>query len=237
MSPRINSLEPEAPPPRVKTEVRTIVGWPTETVHVFHGNGGAEPEALPRVILIFVPGNPGCIGWYTPLLVELVTKFGSGFAARGVSYAGHSGLDDLTDVQQWQNNTSSTERDSAIPWTIEGQVLHKIAFIDAVLSDWKDLREKYEQKNPGSSTAPMSSPRFIFLAHSIGAHMVQRLCILRPDILQQTDLLVHLMPYIRMKAPRFQQKFLNLGAGTPNRRRIKMAIPFLRASNPNCSVM
>jgi hypothetical protein len=207
-------MEPESLSPRVKTDVRTIIGWPTETVHVFHSNRGAELEELPSVILVFVPGNPGCIGWYTPLLIELVTKLGSGFAARGLSYAGHSGSDDLTNVEQWYNNKSS-ERDSAIPWTIEGQVRHKIAFIDTVLSEWNDLREKREQKKPVSSSS-LTLPRFVFLAHSIGAHMVQRVCILRPDILQHTDLVVQLMPYIRMKAHRFQQKLLNLGASYPN---------------------
>jgi hypothetical protein len=213
---RGNSWEPEALPPRVKADVRTIIGWPTETVHVFHDNAGAELGELPSVILVFVPGNPGCVGWYTPLLVDLVTKLGSGFAARGLSYAGHSGSDELTNVEQWHNNNNlSMERDSAIPWTIEGQVRHKISFLDTVLSEWKDLREQHEQKNSVSSKSP-SLPRFVFLAHSIGAHMVSRVCILRPDILQQTDLLVQLMPYMRMKAHRFQQKLLNLGASYPN---------------------
>ena len=83
--------------PSVREEVIDIASWPTDTVAVEYihldtttTTTTTSPQKPPHTILIFVPGNPGCIGWYTPNLIELVTRFGHGFAARGASYASHS---------------------------------------------------------------------------------------------------------------------------------------------------
>jgi hypothetical protein len=60
------------------------------------------------------------------------------------------------------------------------------------------------------------TPRFVFVSHSIGAHLVQRLCVMREDILERTDLLVHLMPFIRFDPCQAHKKtILSTVAGEP----------------------
>ena len=49
----------------------------------------------PHTLVIFIPGNPGVVHWYTDSLIEIVQRLGRGFAARGVSYAGHGVGEDV----------------------------------------------------------------------------------------------------------------------------------------------
>lgn len=185
--------------PRIETQVRSILGWPTETVLIdYCGHEDAH------TVLCFVPGNPGCVGWYIPFLEQLVTKLGVGFAACGVSYAGHGGTPDQRNVEQWEHDDKS-DRNTRIPWTVNGQIDHKIAWLDMILKEF-----------PRNSSEEEDTPRIVFITHSIGAHMVQRLCILRPDILQRTCLIIHLMPFMRMNAPQPQQWFLSRVAQSPS---------------------
>ena len=172
----------------------TILGWPTDTVSVQHDND------KPHTLLIFVPGNPGCIGWYTLNLVELVTRLGRGYGARGISYAGHGLNDRITNVEKW---LGSKDRDTTVPWTVDGQIKHKIAYMEMLMSELKDRHHS-------------DNFEFIFLGHSIGNHMIQRMLLLRPDILRRTKLFLQLMPFTRMKAPKFMDKLLNGGAGSPH---------------------
>lgn len=192
-------------PPDVKEKAISILGWPTDVVSVDYcsrdspSNTSDWPRPdFPRTVLIFIPGNPGCIGWYTPNLVELVTRLGQGFAARGLSYAGHGTNEEIIDVQRWIH---SKERDTNIPWTVNGQIRHKVAYMDMLMSEFQDQGD--------------DQPQFIFVSHSIGSHMVQRLLILRPDILERTVMNVQLMPFTRMDAPRLKQILLDLGASSP----------------------
>jgi pimeloyl-ACP methyl ester carboxylesterase len=194
-------------PTEVKEKVLSVLGWPTDVVSVDYcsrdspSNTSDWPQPdFPRTVLIFVPGNPGCIGWYTPNLVELVTRLGLGFAARGISYAGHGTDEEITDVQRWIH---SKERDTNIPWTVNGQIRHKVAYLDMLISEFRDQGDE------------QNLPHFIFLSHSIGSHMVQRLLVLRPDILERTVMNVQLMPFTRMDAPRLKQTLLDLAASSP----------------------
>ena len=164
---------------KVRTQVQDILNYPTETVSIdyygfAHDNkDGTEMTIPPHTILLFVPGNPGCIQWYIQLLYGLVSSLGIGFAARGVSYAGHGVSDAIANVQQYDtdesNNTS--ERDTRIPWTVDGQMDHKMEWIDMIIHE---LKNEFPRQEP---------PRFIFLTHSIGAHLVQRLLVIRSDVL------------------------------------------------------
>ena len=192
----------------VREEVTSILGWPTDTVAVDFVKQSSAPSRSPRIdcphtIIIFIPGNPGCVGWYTRNLLEIVQRLGQGFAARGISYAGHSADESMTNVEA---RLKSGEYDGSIPWTIDGQILHKNAYVDHVLAEYRSLKGDKRK----------SLPRFIFMAHSIGCHMVERLCVLRPDILSQTVGLIHLMPFIRMKPLPLQAFPLNLGAASPD---------------------
>jgi len=156
------------------------------------------------------------MGWYTDLIFSLVDRLGLGFAARGLSYAGHGINSKIANVERWEHNEipsdSSGEnyRDVRIPWSVDGQIKHKIAWMDQVEVEMELLRRKRLASKTKSTSS--TSPRYIFISHSIGAHMVQRLSILRPDILEKTILQIHLMPYIRTDAPQPQQGQLSVAA-------------------------
>ena len=175
---------------RVRKSVQTICGWPTDAFAIdYDDNAGQsqEPdlrrrEASPHTVLLFIPGNPGCCSWYQNLLLQAVKRLGHGYAVRAISYAGHGVGANIVGSESGLDNDG---RSNAIVWTIDGQVEHKIQWIDGLLATDFDGRGKSDL------------PRFIFVSHSIGAHLVQRLCVIREDILERTDLLVHLMPFIR----------------------------------------
>ena len=138
----------------------------------------------------------GCIGWYIPILVDLIQKLGSGFAARGASYAGHSGNEKLVSYTTDNNDhddkgsTSNDEnRDVSIAWTVDGQIEHKCSYINHILSEIKSRRKS-------ESSSSSSRPKIIFLSHSIGSHMVERILLLRPDILYIELLVLYILCHI-----------------------------------------
>lgn len=133
--------------------------------------------------------------------MHLVENLGPGFIAKGISYAGHGVTDDITDVH------NNEHVDSSIPFTIYGQVQHKIAYLDMI--SFEISKSKRQNKSF------VKSHRFIFLSHSIGSHMVNHLLMLRPDILHRTTMVIHLMPYTRMKAPTQKQIILNAVSSSP----------------------
>ncbi len=163
----------------VEEQIVTLAGWATDVVCI------DDPKSTPHTLIVFVPGNPGCIGWYTSHLLELVQRLPEGVAARGASYAGHS------------PHTLPQGSDISISWTVNGQIQHKCAFLDWILSEFETW------------------PRLIFMSHSIGSHMVERLLLLRPDVLRQTRGVIHLMPFTRMKASLWDQSRLDWGAARP----------------------
>jgi hypothetical protein len=138
--------------------------------------------------------------------VELIRRLGDGFAARAASYASHSANQALVTNHNIHNFDN---RDSSVAWTVDGQVEHKICYIDYVLSEIESSPREKSESNL------RSGPKILFLAHSIGAHMVERLLMLRPDILCRTLGVLHLMPYIRMKSFPSKQNLLDFGAASP----------------------
>mmetsp|Transcript_3297 Transcript_3297/g.6407 ORF Transcript_3297/g.6407 Transcript_3297/m.6407 type:complete len:375 (+) Transcript_3297:82-1206(+) len=216
--------------------VRTICGWPTDTVSIdykyddkaAHARGNdactsstdvdacaSTTDIRPHTVLLFVPGNPGCIGWYTKLLVEAVRRLGRGYAARGISYAGH-GVGESIVGSETCNDADG--RDNKISWTVDGQVEHKIEWIDMLSEDFG---------------GGMPMPRFIFVSHSIGSHLVQKICCFRLDILQRSDLFLHLMPFIRFDPyPPSKKTVLSTVARSPD-----AAVRFLWAASKVASTV
>ena len=238
---------------QVDEDVITLLGWPTDVVKI-------QPSSPPRTpappcydnprhnthsimtdpphttILFFVPGNPGCIGWYISTLSSLVHRMNSQdrssstgttenagvVVAYGVSYAGHSPHPDRTRVTPTAASTTTTtttdepprsppqRRPLQVAWTIEGQVQHKIAFYDHVMKEYTTTTTT-PQNHPSTTRAsaqPSPLPRIIWISHSIGGHMVERILLLRKDILRQTQGVIHLMPFIRMKTLRQSDQYL-----------------------------
>lgn len=181
------------------TKIQTkILGWPTDTISIdFH-----SCSQVPHTVLIFIPGNPGQCDWYITDLVHLVARLGQGFAARAVSHAGHSIQDGIVNVEDFvQRNDLS---DPAVLWTVDGQVLHKCSYMDQVLSELDKGRPNDEKKC-----------QLILMGHSFGCYVLQRMCVLRPDLLHRTINILYLMPFIRMNADWFNQAKLNYGASSP----------------------
>lgn len=210
---------------QIKTEIRSVLGWPSNTFSIdfsrtlpttspdeessvvsnhpprndVPGVVAAAVVVPPHTVLVFVPGNPGLIEWYIPSFADIVGRLGPGFAARGVSNAGH-GVSEA-ELEAYSDGTIST---TFIPWTIDGQVLHKSAYMDLLEDDFRQLSSISGDNNNGSATnQELVMPRYIFVSHSIGAHFTQRLCMLRPDLLmrQRILLLLHVTPFVCMKVP------------------------------------
>ena len=200
----------------VTEDVMTILDWPTDVVSIDYDDGGRPPHTY----LIFIPGNPGLVGWYIPALTLILRNIGPGFAIRGISHAGHGITDETVQVEDWHNNstaggrnnsnndgatTTATPRNVQIPWTVNGQILHKMAWMES-------MPELQLLQSP-----PQLQPRrIIFLSHSIGAHMVQRLLVLRRDWRSRTLAIVHWMPFLRMEAPTTTQFQLDTVAHHPD---------------------
>ena len=182
----------------VHKEEILVCDWPTDTVYIHaydDSNHQINAKVQPNFVIFFIPGNPGCIGWYVRFLSEIISKIGPKYVAHGISYAGHG------TVQHQLVGFGDLNRD--FPWTLKGQIDHKIEFVD-------QLAEKYDYDG---------NVRYIFISHSIGSHMVQRINILRPDILLRTSKILYLMPFIRFDpALVLTQKFpLSFVANLPRR--------------------
>ena len=172
-----------------------ICGWPTDTVNIDLNIIDDDVHSLNvHSLILFTPGNPGVIQWYTDFLCKVLQQLGNGFAVRGSSLAGHGlddnvvGTDDNHIMQSFDrenlNNKSSEvtkdgQRNFSIPWTMKGQTKHRAEWIDNILKDWKI-------KHP---TSPL--PKLVFLNHSIGAHFIQTMLINHPDILKRTQQIMH----------------------------------------------
>lgn len=179
----------------VKENKTEICGWTTHTYDLDHyDSGDGNDPKYPHTVLIFVPGNPGCVGWYIGMLKTIVGRLGIGYSCRAVNYAGHS-----TEPHLVRAKDDAAEK---VAWTVDGQVQHKIEWIDKVTADFVETR-------PESANLP----RFIFVSHSIGGQLVQRFCLLRKDILFRTDAILHLMPFIRFDT---KNALLSTFANSPN---------------------
>lgn len=185
---------------------REICSWPTDTFEVDHYKHTTTPTSstpmYPHTVLMFVPGNPGCAGWYIAMLESVVKRLGNGYSARAASYAGHGTVPDVV------SSPSNEDMNHKIMWTIDGQVEHKVQWVDKVM---KDLiiagRERI-------NFPPL--PKLVWVSHSIGSHLVQRHLILRKDILLITQAVVHLMPFTRFDPfPKWKEKCLSIAANTP----------------------
>jgi hypothetical protein len=212
----------------VEEHVISVSGWPTDSVSIDHYSDDCLTQTqttstnqtthrlyYPHTVLLFVPGNPGCIGWYIDFLSILIRHLGVGYAARGISYAGHGVGED--DSMRMATTHHTNGADPNIAWTVDGQVQHKVDWVDQVRAELQQWRHQATNSNRESldanntptedpkSRSPLSLlqqdgvvlPRFIILSHSIGSHLVQRGLVLRPDILKQTELVLHLMPFVR----------------------------------------
>lgn len=146
----------------VSEEARTISGWITDTaiaVAVAQGDGA---DASPIDILV-LPGNPGILAWYIPLLRSLARdvarRLGRTVRAHGISLAGHGTSDDrLRPVAGGEDGAADCR-------TVDGQVVHLE----------RALRDLARRMRAGGTGPPLSD--LVLVGHSIGCHILQRLCV------------------------------------------------------------
>ncbi|GKZ01280.1 hypothetical protein MPSEU_001079000 [Mayamaea pseudoterrestris] len=221
-------------------KVVSLLGWPTTTISIQWTKNDNEPKedpatlhnsfelSSPDTVIFFVPGNPGLVQFYVPMLLAMMQRLGPGFAAFGASHAGHGVTNDSNEWELGDNMADETidnqqqnheqQGDTSISWTMEGQVLHKMAFIDHIL-----------QSLVFQHSSTLQQPFIIFISHSIGSYLTQQLLLLRPDVLLETQLLIQLMPFTRMNAPLRTQLVLDLIAKEfPKRTAIRMLQQFSR---------
>jgi hypothetical protein len=128
-------MEEALPAPKVRlvSHRKNIHGWPTDSISIDFYKGEADNAASssqnkckPNLILIFIPGNPGLIEWYSDTLVKIVEQLGVGYAVRGISYAGHGAGDDVIGSaddhkHSFVNTSGHHDAKMSVSWTIEGQ--------------------------------------------------------------------------------------------------------------------
>ncbi len=106
--------------------------------------------------------------------------------------------------------SDSKSTKASIAFTVDGQVEHKIEWVDLIISEMIALRNGTEENKT------KAIPKFIFLTHSTGAHLVQRMLVLRRDFLFQTELIIHLTPFYRYSPSSMKAKlFLSTCANIP----------------------
>lgn len=227
-----------------------VLGWPTDVIAIDpkpNNANGARPSPV-HTILFWIPGNPGQHDWYNSDFLEVLSGLGEGYALRSVSHAGHglfgkgngdySNDNSITDVKEYctrRGKANSAESVSPlVPWTVDGQVLHKIAYIDKLMVSIEN-ESKMHSKSNRPTLEFTKDLKFIMIGHSFGCHVIQRMCILRPDILERVSGNLFLMPYIRTKpSTPLDQRKLELGGsqsemlisvGTKLSQTIRRAVP------------
>lgn len=108
---------------RVKEDEKELCAWQTDTFEIDYYDSDHNQQH-PHTILMFVPGNPGCAGWYIAMLKTVVERLGRGYACRAASYAGHGTVSHLV--------TAKDDKGKKLAWSVDGQVEHKIEWIDLV---------------------------------------------------------------------------------------------------------
>ena len=195
----------------VNRGVEKILGWPTDTFAIDwkYSDGATATRRRIHTIVLFVPGNPGLVEWYIPFFSEILKAIGPDYAIRGASYAGHSvdaqqiHVEEGKKTRPHDKSTNPTSPagvpSTTLAWTIDGQVNHKISYLDKVLGlpEFRDAR-------------------LIFIGHSIGCHLVKRMLLVRADFLSRTTQCIFLMPFIRMDAPTPHQQFLDWASKNPD---------------------
>jgi pimeloyl-ACP methyl ester carboxylesterase len=191
------------------TRLETLIvhGLPTKAFSMdFEDTGG---PIFPHTVLVFIPGNPGLVDWYLRSFETILARLGPGFAARGVSNAGHAFENGLSAVATTDDkNDDDATKATAIAHTVDGQSIHKCAYVDLLTVEFEVWRTSTQTETVGRPPLPT----WIFVSHSIGCHVIQRALMLRPDVIRRTRLLIHLTPFLRMSAPAPEQRLFDWAA-------------------------
>lgn len=174
---------------RIETSTTTLLGWSTDIFSI----DWKDRATRPHTVLVFLPGNPGLVEWYIPMFRDLIQILGPGYCARGVANAGHSLDEGRVDPER---SVGSTD----VAWTVEGQGLHKAAYMDYL------CQEEFPEH---------MGAKFVIASHSFGSQTTHRLLVHRPDLRDRTELVLYMMPFIRMKMDWMDQTPLDFLSARP----------------------
>ncbi|XP_077483701.1 lipid droplet-associated hydrolase-like isoform X1 [Amblyomma americanum] len=114
-----------------------------------------------RPVVLVIPGNPGCIEFYTEFMREIYEGLKGKVIVWGVSHAGHVAPPKPMQIPNVEDHPTL--------YSCEGQVGHKLSFIKQYIP----------------SEAPL-----ILVGHSIGCHMVLEILKRAPDLNVQKAVLL-----------------------------------------------
>lgn len=139
----------------------------------------------PRVVLVFIPGNPGLSSYYIDFLHSIYTSpmlKASGIEILSVSHRGHAPLPLVGTNAIWgDNHVNATQARKGYGCTLRDQVRHKISIVDAV-------NRQYNAE--GRPT------KVVVAGHSIGAWVASEVLKARPDGVEALHLLFPTLAWI-----------------------------------------
>ncbi|KAL2917091.1 hypothetical protein HK105_203155 [Polyrhizophydium stewartii] len=156
-------------------EVWSVGGHLTEVLHI----PATQPGPV-RNVLVFIPGNPGIIGYYHDYLETLHRLSGGNIEVFGCTYPGQS--------QYLANHEQRV-------LSLDEQVQHKIAFYDAV-SRRVDAHERAGRAAGLGEVA--ARPRVFLAGHSLGTYVILQLLKHRPTA--RIDKILALFPTLHSLA-------------------------------------
>ena len=72
--------------PKIKKQIRKLCEWPTDLVSIDYTTSCPASSSYrasfgnlcryPHTVIMFVPGNPGCVNWYVKMLTSIVERLG-----------------------------------------------------------------------------------------------------------------------------------------------------------------
>lgn len=136
----------------------------------------------PRIVLLFIPGNPGLSSYYIDFLHSIYTSLpsSSGVEILSVAHRGHAPLPPVGTNAVWGDNfTNQTQAARGYGVSLGDQVRHKIAVLDAI-------RRQYPEKET----------KVVLVGHSIGAWIVGEVIKARPGAVQGAHLLFPTLAWI-----------------------------------------
>ncbi|PWY97794.1 hypothetical protein BCV70DRAFT_45568 [Testicularia cyperi] len=153
--------------------------------------------SAPRVVLVFIPGNPGLSSYYINFLHSIYSSkslSSSSIEIVSISQRGHAPLPAVGDSPVWGDNlTNQKQAAKGYGTRLQDQVRHKVAVVDAIRRMYPD-REK---------------TKLVVVGHSIGAWMAIETLKKRPEQVDGVHLLFPTLAWI---------------GRTPNARRLRLLL-------------
>ncbi|CDR98985.1 uncharacterized protein SPSC_00675 [Sporisorium scitamineum] len=139
----------------------------------------------PRVVVLFIPGNPGLSSYYIDFLHSIYTSAllkTSGIEIVSVSHRGHAPLPKVGSNTVWgDNKANQTQASKGYGCTLRDQVRHKVAVVDAINRMYNGEARQ---------------TKVVLVGHSIGAWMASEVLKARPDGVDALHLLFPTLEWI-----------------------------------------